>query len=192
MKKNSFAIGLAAATTAAGLIVSSPSAAIVPTAVPEAAVACPSAETVPSIDITEFPSLVEGDNDFGGHGPAVTVSAKLRKVNGTNHDSLHVDVRMRADETQSDWTTAIGTTSNGIYLGPFGCDIDMSKLSVGTFDSNGYLNLQAAENAHALPVGDPSSFVSGFLVWDDHGGSDVGSFTRVRVTTKAFAVRFSS
>jgi hypothetical protein len=184
------AAGLAAAATSAGLLVAAPPAAAAPV-VPETATSCPSVVTVRSQNFTDFPTLVKGDNEFNDNGPAVTVAAKLRKVNGASNDRLYVDVRMRAEETVADSTTAVLSKSFLLYLAPARCDIDMSKLTVGTFDSNGYLNVISDNNPHALPVGDPTSFVQYFRVWDDHPGSDVGSFTRLRVTTKAFTVRFS-
>ena len=100
---------------------------------------CPVDEFVPSKTSPRFyPPLVSGDGDFAGHGPAITVSAKRQLWSGSI-DYLKVVATMKAEETQSDWTTARGTQSSfKLYTAPAGCYIESTTLN-GSFDSSGYL-----------------------------------------------------
>jgi hypothetical protein len=163
----------------------------------EGAVVCPASVTVPAKTSSRFyPPLRSGDGEFEGHGPAITVSAKRQRWDAAQ-DYLSVVVRMRAEETQSDWTMAEGTQlSFTLYVAPAGCNIDATWLTLGAFDSNGYLAKGSYPNPYSLPAGDSDvvnkSFVSGYTVWDDRVGSDVAAYTSVQVTTRAFTVRFTN
>ena len=140
-----------------------------------------------------FPPLEHGDRNFAGHGPAVTVAAKRKHItNGT--DSLTVTVRMRAQETTSDWTRAAGERTFTLYTAPSGCHIVFGSARLGPFDSNGYLNRAGiTSDPFSLTAGDTDtlnpSFVRRYTVWDDHSGDDVTSYTSVRVLTRTFSVR---
>jgi hypothetical protein len=138
-----------------------------------------------------FPSLIGGDANFAGHGPSVTVSAKRKLINGPTTDSLIVVVSMRAEETQSDWTRASGSRSYTLYTTPTGCHIQPGSVWFGSFDSNGYLD--RGSGPRGLGPGDTDtinpSFVSGYTVYDDQAGNDVGPHTSVRVHTRAFTLR---
>ena len=147
--------------------------------------ACPASFSVPAKTSARFyPPLRSGDGEFEGHGPAITVSAK-RQLWHSTQDYLSVVVNMRAEETQSDWTTAEGTQQNfTLYVAPVGCNIDSVSLTLGAFDSNGYLAKGPYPNPYPLPAGDSEiinkSFVSGYTVWDDRAGTDVGGYTSVQ------------
>lgn len=160
-------------------------------------VACPASVTVPEKTSARFyPPLVAGDREFEGHGPSITVSAKRELWEGTT-DVLLVVVKMRAEETQSDWTRAEGTQQTfTLYQAPTGCGIDASSVPYGNFDSNGYLARAAYPNPYPLPAGDPAtvnkSFVLRYSVWDDRAGTDVVDYTSVTVTTRSFTVRLTS
>jgi hypothetical protein len=139
--------------------------------------------------------LVSGDGDFAGHGPAITVSAKRKLIEGSR-DSLTVVVTMKAEETQSDWTTARGTQPTfTLYTAPPGCRISGTTTG-GTFDSNGYLARAFYANPYSLPAGDTDttnkSFVLSYTVWDDRTGADVNGYTSVQVKTKPFNVMFEN
>ena len=59
------------------------------------------------------PSHTRGDREFGGNGPRVAVSVEL-KVSADGKKLLAV-VNMTAKETQSDWTTASGSTTKILF-----------------------------------------------------------------------------
>jgi len=142
--------------------------------------------------------LLSGDRNFGGGGPAVTAWAKLEKWTvgspGNFHDELRVRFGMRADETRSNWTSGEGETSVVLYRAPLGCRIDSARLP-GQFDSNGYLAQRpGTPEPHNLKPGNSginASFVTGYRVYAQHNGNDVGSYTRVLVSTKAVWVHFT-
>ena len=138
------------------------------------------------------PPLVSGDGDFAGHGPAVTVYAKRELWSTGAGDSLVVRVRIRAEETSTNWSRAEGATGYTLFTGAPGCRIDASLLP-GGFDANGYLARPLHPNPYSLPPGNTgvnASFVAGYTVWDDRPGSDIGAYTGVRVTTRAFTVHY--
>jgi hypothetical protein len=160
-----------------------------------ATVACPATVSVPAkVSPRFYPPLTAGDREFRAHGPAITVSAKRQLWNSTT-DYLQVVVKMRAEETQSDWTKAEGTQTFILFRAPTGCGIDPKSIPNGDFDSNGYLARTSYANPYQLPAGDATqvnkSFVSKYTVWDDRVGSDVGAYTSVSVTTRAFTVRLT-
>jgi hypothetical protein len=142
-----------------------------------------------------YPPLVSGDGDFAGHGPAITVSAKRQLISGAP-DAFRVVVKMKAEETQSDWTTARGMQlSFTLYTAPSGCHIQRTSIN-GSFDSSGYLARAFYANPYSLPAGDTDSlnpsFVLGYTVWDDRTGADVNGYTSVQVKTRPFTVHFGS
>lgn len=61
---------------------------------------------------TVVPIHTLGDCEFGGHGPAVTCRATASI--SSDQRSVNLDVYMRAQETQADWTTAEGTQRYGL------------------------------------------------------------------------------
>lgn len=186
-RRRSLMVGLALVSTL-------PLAAATQAAAEQAAVVCPTSVSVPAKALTLYPSRTAGDTDFGGNGPAITVSAKREKWDGSS-DYLSAVIRMRAEETKSDWTAADGTKSFVLYLAPAGCNIDTRSLAYGSFDSNGYLAKTSSADPRQLAAGDASinpSFVSGYTVWDDHSGRDIDTYTRVQVKTRAFTVHFTN
>lgn len=81
--------------------------------------------TVPINDIRFFPARTIGDCEFNGHGPVVTVRAKLT----SRSDSLLVGIYMRAAETQADWSTAEDSSSYHVYTAPPGWDISRIEVT---------------------------------------------------------------
>lgn len=61
-----------------------------------------------------IPPLVEGDMEFAGHGPDVTVFTELQV---RNENQLWAHVWMRARETRDDWTTSEGGTDIMVFNG---------------------------------------------------------------------------
>jgi hypothetical protein len=111
----------------------------------------------------------------------------------TTRDYLIAIVKMRAEETQSDWSKAEGTQQTyTLYTAQPGCFIDTRQLAYG-FDSNGYLAKGSYANQYSLPAGDTDNlngtFVAGYTVWDDRVGLDVGDYTSVQVKFKPFTVQ---
>lgn len=187
-----------AAVTVAGVVALS--ALVVPGATAYgAALACEPVEIDPRATPRFFPPLTSGDAEFGGNGPAITVSAKLIRTDSPSGDFLTVKVMMRAEETKSDWTKAEGTMTYLLFQADPGCDINYSLLP-GKFDSNGYLARAASRGvSYGLPAGDPGegihnlnpSFVDHYRVHGDRLGSDVGSWTSVQVAPRRFTVNFN-
>lgn len=142
--------------------------------------------------------LLSGDRNFASNGPAVTAWAELEKWTvgspGNFHDELRVRFGMRADETKPNWTRAAGQTTALLWSAPRGCHIDASRLP-GTFDSNGYLAQRpATPEPYSLAPGDGGinpSFVTRYRVYAQHSGNDVGTYTRVNVSTRSFRVYFT-
>jgi hypothetical protein len=143
-----------------------------------------------------FPSLTSGDRNFANHGPAITVAAKRQLFESPSADTLVVVVRMKAHETQADWTAAAGQRSFNLYQAPTGCNIDRSSVGRGPFDSNGYLAKPLLANPYSLDAGDSDtvnkSFVRRYTVWDNRDGNDVGTYTSVQVWTRAFTIRLTT
>jgi hypothetical protein len=154
--------------------------------------ACPATVQVPEKSLPRFfPPLASGDREFNGNGPAITVSAKRKLIDSSPRDFLVVTVKMKAEETRSDWTAGRGERTFTLYESPTGCNISIF-VPLGSFDSNGYLARARLSNPHALDPGNTGingSFVRRYTVWDDRAGKDVGEYTSVQVLTRAFTVR---
>jgi len=175
--------------------------ALPPTTAGGQALACPSSVNVSARTLPTFPPpLVAGDAEFSGHGPAITVAATLKRSNtgspgSPTVDILRVVVSMRAEETQSNWTRAEGSSTDFLlYAAPAGCRINVSLLP-GAFDSNGYLARSFHPDPYSLAAGNTGinpSFVQSYRVWDDRSGSDVGVYTGVAVITRPFVVQFTN
>ncbi len=96
-----------------------------------------------------YPSLTQGDCDFGGHGPDVWMDAKL-SVASSNPARLQLNASMRAVETQADWTTGVVNVATIIYTAPSGTRIetlpDVSELHEA-YQDNGWGLATTAGNA---------------------------------------------
>jgi len=131
-----------------------------------------------------IPPLVRGDREFNGHGPDVTVNARLLAFS----QSIDVSLFMNAVETRSDWTTASGSRSYRIYTAPPGMCIQ--SVNIGTFDS-----LQYRDTDHAVDVfsgQDPFSFVGRYEAVGDTSGDDAGVSTGVTIFTRPFTAHLVS
>jgi hypothetical protein len=114
------------------------------------------------------PPHTRGDKDFSGNGPRVVVDASIE------HDgqAVYFVVKMIAEETKSDWTTASGTTRSLMYAAPVGRRITglVGQTSwpglVSYYDSNHNVDV------FNTPLGQVS-------VFGDRRGDDAGGYTKV-------------
>jgi hypothetical protein len=71
-----------------------------------------------------WPEMIRGDCEFAGHGPSVTLRARLY----VRSDSLFCYVYMKAEETESNWSTAEGEWDEFLYRAPAGWKITHTNL----------------------------------------------------------------
>jgi len=169
-------LSLGVTTLALGMLAVPTSASAVPSQQPGIQVIVTIAERrIPAVN-RFIPPLVRGDSDFGGHGPDVRATATLVGI-GTNR--LSVRLFMEAVETQSDWTTARGTSANYlIYTAPAGNCI--RSVTEGTFDELRYLDSNWAVDIFPHQV---DSFVREYNLLGDTNGGEAGSRTGMAITT---------
>lgn len=119
--------------------------------------------------ISFMPPHTRGDQEFDGYGPQVWVDTKLE----TTASTVAVRVRMKAEETTDDWTTAEGWSEPAIiYKAPAGYVIS----SVG--DTMQWSNIvHYTDNNHDADVFNTE--LGQFICYGDCDGDDVGHYTRV-------------
>lgn len=120
--------------------------------------------------ITLIPPLVRGDAEFSGNGPEILVRLGLTQT----PERIDATITMRAEETESDWTTADGTITRTIYTAPSGWAIQ--ALVGETESADGYIDDDHAEET-LFPAGPAHRFV----VTGDGEDDDVGRHTKVDV-----------
>lgn len=132
----------------------------------------PNIKTIRVSPTPEFvPQHVNGDRDFGGHGPQVNVTASIAIRNSRE---IWATIWMRARETRSDWTEAQGSTTFMLYRN------EMPILSIlsDTFSSLSYLDTNHRRDEFNLALND---LVSKFECVGDTRGNEAGSRTGVTV-----------
>lgn len=118
--------------------------------------------------MTFVPPHTLGDKDFSGNGPRVVVDAWVEH----NEKQVFFVVKMIAEETKPDLTTATGTDRRVMYTAPTGrriTSIDGEKnwpALVSFYDTNHEVD---TFNTQLGPVS----------VFGDHRGDDAGSYTKV-------------
>jgi hypothetical protein len=118
--------------------------------------------------MTFTPPHTRGDKDYSGNGPRVVVDAWVEQEG----QQLYMVVKMHAEETKSDWTTASGQTRSLFYSAPVGRRITAVEGTrnwpglVSYYDSNHEVD---KFNTSLGPVS----------VFGDHKGDDAGSYTKV-------------
>lgn len=133
---------------------------------------------VPSSDVEFVPPHIEGDRDFEGHGPKVSVDVRLRPLDfffgGTK---FGLEIRMHARETESDWTTAAG-----VFLIENFFSIPQGYV-VNNFITPFQNSAEYTDNDHEDDEIAPSSFgpANGFSFVGDTDGSEAGTRTKVKV-----------
>jgi hypothetical protein len=127
--------------------------------------------------ITLIPPLVRGDPEFSGNGPEVFVRVVLTQT----PERIDATITMRAEETESDWTTADGTITRTIYQPPPGWAI---QALVGETESAiGYI-----DSGHDDETLSPAGPAGTFTIVGDEEGDDVGRHTRVDVAFESLQV----
>ncbi len=118
--------------------------------------------------MTFIPPHTRGDKDFHGNGPRVVVDAWVE------HDGQNVYfvVKMLAEETKSDWTTASGTTRSLMYSAPVGRRITQIMGTTSWPNLVSYYDNDHDVDLFNTPLGQVS-------VFGDHRGDDAGSYTKV-------------
>lgn len=117
---------------------------------------------------TCLPPHTRGDKDFNGNGPRVVVDASIE------HDSqtVHFVVKMIAEETKHDSTTAAGFAKTQIYAAPAGRRI----VSVGGETSWPGL-VSYYDSNHSIDKFETD--LGPVSVFGDHAGDDAGTYTKV-------------
>lgn len=118
--------------------------------------------------MTFTPPHTRGDKDFSGNGPRVVVDAWVEH-DGTN---VYFAVKMHAEETKSDWTTATGMTKSLMYSAPIGRRI--TGIS-GTTNWSGLVSYY--DSNHEVDKFNTS--LGPVSVFGDHRGDDAGTYTKV-------------
>lgn len=124
-------------------------------------------------EFTYIPPHTRGDREFKGHGPNVTSSAALRVEGGK---ALVLTLYMKAEETQSDYTTAEGTQDFEIYR----ADPGMVISKVFTDMESNYFYKDTNHESDVFDLGQ-TDLVRTFTFIGDTSGDDAGDDTRVTV-----------
>ncbi len=118
--------------------------------------------------MTFMPPHTRGDKDFKGNGPRVVVDAWVEQE-GQN---LYFVVKMIAEETKPDSTTASGTTRSLMYSAPVGRRITAIE---GTRNWPGLVSYYDSNHE----VDKFTTSLGPVSVFGDHKGDDAGIYTKV-------------
>lgn len=115
-----------------------------------------------------MPPHTRGDKDFDGNGPRVVVDASIE------HDDKQVYfvIKMIAEETKPDNTTASGTTRTLMYTAPNGRRITSLGGETSWPGIVSYYDTNHSVDKFNTPLGPVS-------VFGDHAGDDAGDYTKV-------------
>jgi len=120
--------------------------------------------------ITISPPLVEGDSEYSGHGPRITVTTTLL----VSPSEIRALISMRARETKSDWTTADGVLEQTIYTAPSGMNI--LRLVGETYSEHTY-----TDSDHQPQTVFPGGPAHHYVIMGDGEGRDVERHTKTDV-----------
>lgn len=143
--------------------------------------------------LTKFvPSHVDGDRDYAGHGPDVSLKASLELfTNSSGGTTGRIRTAMNAVETVADWTTVNGVRYSGLFVTPAGYRltkiVDNTGRNVVLQDSKAYRDTDHTDDL--LSPGYVTSqfftsFVSRYVVTGDTAGDEAGTRTGVTLSTK--------
>lgn len=118
--------------------------------------------------MTFVPPHTLGDKDFNGNGPRVVVDAWLEH----NDQQVFFVVKMIAEETKPDSTTASGTDRRALYTAPTGSRITSIDGETNWPGLVSYYDSNHEVDTFKTPLGPVS-------VFGDHRGDDAGSYTKV-------------
>lgn len=119
-----------------------------------------------------MPGRVGGDNEFDGHGPTMTATAKIyASSDGTK---VLADITMHAKETKSNWSEAKGTWTRTVMSAPTGYRVQEILLP----KQNQTFSTSITSSSHSTITRDVSGWGK-FELRGDRRGSDIGSWTAV-------------
>ncbi len=137
--------------------------------------------------ITFRPPHTNGDKDFKGHGPYVRLEASIAGADWVvgGPRALQAHVYMFAEETESDWTRASGTSDwEIVYRAPPGYRI--IDILTPVFCADSYTDTSHSED---LVCPGNGSLVQCFRCMGDNDGDDAGVATKVSVDFAPCTVR---
>jgi hypothetical protein len=108
-----------------------------------------------------WPTMIEGDCEFNGHGPFVRLKARLY----VRTDSLMCHVYMYARETEANWSTAEGSWETLLYRATAGWTIDDLLVDPDSCES------EYIDDTGAYKFDSCSPFI--FQSLGDTGGGDI-------------------
>lgn len=117
-------------------------------------------------NITCNPSHTRGDREFDGHGPDVDVYAW---IDVRNDNELWGTVLMYARETESNWTTFSGRTSEKIWDGDVYRVDEIVSIESDTYSYASYTDTDNTDDVLDQPSGE---LVDQFVCWGDSWGDD--------------------
>ena len=117
---------------------------------------------------TYMPPHTRGDKDFDGNGPRVVVDASIEHDDKT----VYFVIKMIAEETKPDNTTAMGTTRTLMYTAPNGRRITSLGGETSWPGLVSYYDSNHGVDKFDTPLGPVS-------VFGDHAGDDAGTYTKV-------------
>ena len=117
---------------------------------------------------TFTPPHTRGDKDFNGNGPRVVVDARVEY----NAQQVFFVLKMIAEETKPDNTTASGETRTLIYSAPVGQRITSLGGQTSWESLVSYYDTNHNVDKFDTPLGPVS-------VFGDHKGDDAGEYTKV-------------
>jgi hypothetical protein len=92
-------------------------------------------------NITHTPTHVRGDKEFNGNGPSMSARLSLSSA----ATEIRWELSMRAKETKSDWSEAVGSASGVFYSPPAGWHVERVTPTLSTFayvDTNTTLDVK--------------------------------------------------
>jgi hypothetical protein len=130
-------------------------------------------------DVDLVPGLINGDGEFGGNGPRISINGALTTTPG----AVNLQLSMHAKETKSDWTEVNGSQSFTVFSAPTGFAIEkVSSATTGGFRETTRQNWDPEDRE----LGSGGLFKH-LKIIGDTDGSDAGK-TRVRASLNTIEV----
>jgi hypothetical protein len=133
-----------------------------------------------------YPTHINGDREFDGNGPNITLRATLRtSADGTK---LEIVIYMYARETTPDWSTAEGTWTFTVYTAPTGWKVSDIPFTPNPFEVQ-------YEDTNFDPAFHPCGWMT-FRSIGDTSGNDIGATggdndTNVSATFNSFSIEIT-
>lgn len=114
-----------------------------------------------------WPRRINGDCEFAGNGPDVTVSAKFALgYPGETYQRITLTLSMVANETRSDWSTASGSWTVDAYRSPR-ADLEIKEIMGATTQSWSYRDTDTQYDYS------PSYALGSFKIMGDTSDADI-------------------